>query len=133
MHDAKKAVFSTDISKAYPEEAKVDKWVRSYTLNRGKKFTINDNYQLEKITGETSLNFVTNCNVSEAGPGVLKLEGDGFSLQIKYNSGNLTPKIEVIKIADRGLKRYWNTITRIVLQVNNPKTSGKNEIVISKI
>ncbi len=58
--DAKKATFSTDISGAYPEEAAVDKWVRSYTLDRGKKFTINDNYQLERSEGCTTI--VKFCN-----------------------------------------------------------------------
>ncbi len=130
--DAKKAVFSTDISKAYPEEAEVSKWVRSYTLERGKKFTIGDVYQLKKVTGETSLNFVTNCKVTDNGNGTIVLEGDGFTLQMKYNTKALSPKIEVNEITDRGLKRYWDTITRIVFQVNNPKTSGKSEIIIAE-
>ncbi len=131
--NSKKATFSTDIAGAYPEEAGVNKWVRSYTLDRGKKFTINDAYQLKKASGETSLNFVTNCKVTDNGNGTINLEGDGFTLQMKYNSKALTPKIEVKEITDSGLKRYWDTITRIVLQVNNPKTSGKDEIVITKV
>jgi hypothetical protein len=49
-----------------------------------------------------------------------------------YNSKNVTPKIEVTEITDSGLKRYWNTITRIVFTISNQKTTGKNEIVITE-
>ncbi|MCK5470838.1 MAG: heparinase II/III family protein, partial [Cyclobacteriaceae bacterium] len=132
--DAKKAVFSTDISGAYTESANVKKWVRSYVLERGKKFRIQDNYELIK-TGEepTTLNFVTYCKVSEIAPGTLQLKGDGFTLALKYNQKTVTPKIEFNEVTDSGLKRYWpDGITRIVLEVKNPKLKGKNEVVITK-
>ena len=132
--DTKKAIFSTDIANAYTEEAKVKKWVRSYRLDRGKKFTISDDYELNEVAIDpTSLNFVTACKVSEKSPGVLSLEGDGFTMEMKYNSKTLSPKIEVTEITDRGLKRYWDVITRIVLEVKNPKKKGKNEIVITQV
>jgi hypothetical protein len=132
--DAQKAIFSTDISKAYPEAAAVDKWVRSYTLERGKKFVIQDAYGLNKVTPEpTTLNFVTCCKVTEAGPGKLTVEGDGFRLNMSYNSKTVSPKIEVNDVTDNGLKRYWTRITRIVFTINHPKTTGKNEIVMTEI
>lgn len=128
--DAKKAVFSTEISKAYPESAEVKKWVRFYSLERGKKFVIQDKWELNKVTdAPTNLNFVTSNKVSQKEPGVLLLEGDGFMLQMKYNTKSLSPKIEVTEITDSGLKRYWDTITRIVLEVKNPKLKGNSEVV----
>jgi hypothetical protein len=132
--DAKKAVFSTDISTAYPEEAAVENWVRTYQLDRGKQFIIRDNYELEKVLDEpTTINFVTYCKVSEQSPGVLLLKGDGFNLEMKYNTKNVTPKIEFNEVTDSGLHRYWpDGITRIVFTVNNPKTKGKNEVVITE-
>ena len=55
----KSATFSTDIAGAYPEDAKVKSWVRSYTLNRGKSFVINDKYELsENGKGVTSSNLL---------------------------------------------------------------------------
>jgi len=129
--DAKKAVFSTDISKAYPEAAGVNLWVRSYTLERGKKFTIQDRWELNKLAAEpTTLNFVTPCKVTEAGPGKLLLEGDGFKLIMSYNVKTVTPKIEFNQVTDSGLKRYWDSITRIVFTFHNLKLTGKNEVVI---
>ena len=130
--DAKKATFSTDIFKAYPEEAQVNKWVRSYTLERGKKFVITDNYNLKQVVTPSTLNFVTSCKVTDTGNGNIKLEGDGFTLNMACNAKNVTPKIEVTEITDSGLKRYWSTITRIVFTINNQKTTGRNEIVITE-
>ena len=132
--DAKKAVFSTDISKAYPESADVKKWVRTYSLERDKKFVIQDNWELSKVANEpTTLNFVTACKVKEKSPGILMLEGEGFTMEMNYNPKVVFHKIEVKEITDSGLKRYWNTITRIVLEVKNPKSKGKNEISISEV
>jgi hypothetical protein len=54
-------------------------------------------------------------------------------MEMKYNAKTLSPKIEVTEITDGGLKRYWDTITRIVLEIKNPKVKGKNEVVISAI
>ncbi len=131
--DGKKAIFSTDIAGAYPEAADVKKWVRSYRLDRGKKFTIADNYELSKIGNKpTSLNFITYCNVSEIKPGILKLEGDEYVMEMKYNTKNVTPSTEFIEVADDKLKGYWpNGVTRIVFTLNNPGAEGKNQIVLS--
>ncbi len=132
--NTKKATFSTDISNAYPEDAAVNKWIRSYTLDRGKKFTIKDEYVLSEVKdAPTTLNFVTNCDVHKIADGKLQLNGDGFTLQMSYNAKNVTPEIEYTKISDSGLKRYWDGINRIVFKVNNPDTKGKNEIVVTEV
>jgi hypothetical protein len=130
--DARKLSFSTDIAGAYPEEAQIKKWTRNYQLDRGKKFAIRDNYEFKKVTGDsTTLNLITYCSVSESSPGQLTLSGDDFSLDMKYDSKTMTPKIEYIEVTDNGLKRYWpRGVTRIVFFVKNPGITGKNEIVI---
>ncbi len=132
--DAKKAIFSTDISGAYTDDAAVNSWVRSYTLQRGKKFIIQDNYQLSKAGEDsTTLNFVTSCKVSETAPGKLQLEGDGFTLNMKYNAKIVSPEIEYNEVTDSKLKTYWpGGITRIVFTLINPGVKGKNELVITK-
>jgi hypothetical protein len=133
--DAKKAVFSTDIAKAYPDDAAVKKWVRTCQLNRGKQFIVRDDYELAKVLDEpTTINFITYCKVSESKPGVLLLKGEGFNLEMKYNPKTVSPKIEFNEVTDNGLKRYWpEGITRIVFTVNNPKTKGRNEVNITPL
>jgi hypothetical protein len=131
--DSKKAVFSTDIAAAYPQEANVKKWVRSYRLDRGKKFTISDNYELNETTGPTSLNFITSNKVVDNGDGTINLEGDGFTLQMNYDTKMFSAKIEETEITDRGLSRYWDVISRIVLVYKNPKLKGKSQVVLTQV
>lgn len=132
--DARKAVFSTDISGAYQEEARVGKWVRSYRLDRGRKFTIYDKYQLKEVgNGPTTINFVTYCKVTRKSDGVLGLEGDGFQLDMKYNAKKVSPEIEYIEVTDSKLRAYWpKGVTRVTFTIVNPAVSGSNEIVLSK-
>ena len=130
--DTKKMVFSTDISNAYVSEAGIDKWVRSYQLEREKKFVISDTYQFRELNNEpTTLNFVTYCKVEKDSDGVLKLKGEGFNLEMKYNPKNLTPEIEFNEINDSKLQYYWpKGVTRIVFTLKDPGIKGKNQIEI---
>jgi hypothetical protein len=133
--DAKKAVFSTNISEAYTEEAGVEKWVRRYRLDRGKKFTISDSYEYNELgKNPTTLNFISSCKVTELAPGVLNLEGDGFKMKMEYNAQSVSPVIEFNEVTDRKLKRYWpDGITRIVFTVINPSIKGENTIEITEL
>lgn len=130
----KSATFSTDIAGAYPEEAKVKSWIRSYTLNRGKSFVVNDKFELsENSTGVTSSNFITYCKVSQVKPGILKLEGDGFTLNMTYNPKVVSPVIEFKEITDRSLMRYWpNGVTRIKLEYKNSGLKGGQTVTFTK-
>ncbi len=131
--DAGKAVFSTDISQAYTEEAGVEEWVRSYRLDRGKKFTVSDHYVL-RTTGSdpTTLNFITSGKVTEVAPGKLGLKGDEYYLEMKYNPKSVSPLLEGLEVTDTTLKRYWpEGLTRIVFTVLNPGLKGNNQIEIT--
>ncbi len=123
---AKAATFSTDIAGAYPREAKVKSWVRSYTLNRSKSFVISDKFELSGMSKlNTSSNLITYCKVSEIKPGLLKFVGDGFSMNMSYNTKVVTPEIEFIEVTDRSLKRYWpNGVTRVKLEFINSGLKG---------
>ncbi len=132
--NARSADFTTDIAGAYPEGAKVLSWIRTYTLNRGRNFVISDKYELKEVTGApTSSNLMTYCKVTQVKPGLLKFEGDGFTLNMTYNQRVLTPEIEYIEITDRTLKRYWpNGVTRVRMKVNNPGLKGSISMVFTK-
>jgi len=132
--DKRKALFSADISGGYPEEAGVKKWVRTYELERGKKFIISDAYELEEVTGKpTALNFVTPCKVRLKDPDLIEMQGEDFVLEMKYDPKKVSPDIEFNEVTDSKLKQYWpGGITRIVFTLKNVKIEGKNEIVITE-
>jgi hypothetical protein len=123
--------FSVDIAGAYPEDAKVKTWKRSYTLRRGKSFTIGDRYELTENKGGNSLHFMTSCRASIIKPGVIVLEGDGFSLKMSYNASKITARTEEIILTDERLKRAWGeSITRLLLDFTDKNIRGSNSIVI---
>jgi hypothetical protein len=119
--------FSTDIAGAYPDNAKVKSWVRTYTLKRGKSFIISDKYQLKEITAgkTTNSNLLTCCKVSMARPGVLRFEGDGFVLNMSYDAKLFKPEFEHVEITDSKLIRSWpDNLTRIRMILSDPKQAG---------
>lgn len=132
---ASKAVFTTDIAPAYPEEAKVGKWERTYILQKGRSFEIIDNYQLREQTGlGTSLNLMTCCSVVSEKPGLLILKNEEGSFKLEYNPVQLESFVEQIPIADNKLKGYWpDGLVRIVFQVKGSGAKGKIVTRISKI
>ena len=112
----------------------IKSWVRSYTLNRGKNFTITDKFELGS-TGKsgTTSNLITYCRVTEVKPGLLKFEGDGFTLNMTYDSKIVKPKIEFIEVTDATLKRYWpKGVTRVVLQFINPSLKGGQSVTFTR-
>jgi hypothetical protein len=127
--------FSTDISGAYPDEAQVKSWIRSYTLNRGKSFAVSDKYEMKGSNKSvTSSNLITYCKVSQVKPGSLKFSGEGFTLEMIYNPKMLIPKIEFIDVTDGTLKRYWpNGVTHVSMEFKNPGLKGGQTLVFTPI
>jgi hypothetical protein len=127
--DDKSAVFSADIAGAYPKEAMVRSWIRSYRLNRGKSFIISDKFELlERDSSVTSSNLMTYCKVTQVNPGELRFEGDDFTLKMTYDPIEVSPEIEYIKITDATLKNYWpKGVTRVLLKyIKSGKKGGQN-------
>ena len=133
--NAKSVKFSTDIAGAYPKEAHVKTWIRSYVLNRGKSFTVKDNYEMISISKlSTCTNLLTSCKVYESKPGLLKFEGDGFNLKMSYDPKIVTPKIEYIEVTDQTLRHYWpKGVNRIKLEFINPGLKGEQTLTFTPI
>ena len=126
--DEQMAEFTLDIARAYPEEASINTWVRTLTLNRGTDVTITDDYDLKRVSGDLILNLLTACDVLLQDGGIIQLKAteltDGRisgAAQLHYDADKLTAFTEEIVIEDNNLKRIWgNRLTRIVLKAKNP-------------
>lgn len=116
---------------AYPADAMVRQWNRTYRLNRGEDFRIHDDFDLLRAaSAPTSINFMTCCEISERGPGRLMLYGDGFRLMLNYDPRKVRPVVELIEIGDENLARDWpGGVARIVFKWLGGR-SGQNEIVL---
>lgn len=131
--DRHAVVFSTDIAKAYPQEASVKSWVRTYTLKRRKSFSIADQFEFSQTPkGVTSSNLMTYCKVTELKPGLLQFEGDDFTLEMRYDAKVVKPKVEFIAVTDVKLKQYWpNGVSRVVLEFIQPTLKQKHQAVFT--
>ncbi|MBC8011511.1 MAG: heparinase II/III family protein, partial [Burkholderiales bacterium] len=108
--------FSTDIAKAYPPEAKVASWRRGYTLERGKRFVVEDRFELTANQGKTAVHFMTSLPAEVVRPGVIALKGEGFVLHLAYDPGLLSARIEEREIDDPKLARNVGPkVSRLVL------------------
>jgi hypothetical protein len=124
--------FSADIAGAYPKEAQVEKWVRSYTLKRNKGITISDRFLLKEVKGKTELHFMTPLFCKVVKPGIVRMKGDGFELTMTYNPSELTAKIEQKEIDDKNLQRVWNSELSMLIFEFREKKSGNVRIDLKK-
>ncbi|MBN1767299.1 MAG: heparinase II/III family protein [Prolixibacteraceae bacterium] len=116
-------VFSLDIAGAYPAEAKVKSWTRTFKFNRKKEIEITENYCLHEYEKTTEIMLMTCCEPSITDKGVVLKMKDSQRLIAFDNS--LTPTIEYIKITDQRLLKSWKPdMWRIKLAVNKTDLCG---------
>ncbi len=120
--DPAKMTYSTDISKAYPEEAQVRKWVRSCSL-RGKALTIKDDFVLDKAVAPNVINFMTWGNVDISTPGIVRLAAKGQAAVLEYDARKFTASVETKELPDTRLSNVWGPeVYRVSLTAKAKKT-----------
>ena len=125
--------FSTDISGAYPDEAGVTRWVRSYRLS-GKVLKISDQFALSRAEAPNQVNFMTWGSVDASKPGVINVEVKGKKMQLKYDARAFTAKVETIELTDRKLSGVWgDRVYRISLNATKTQKTGTYNYTITKL
>ena len=128
----KKRMFSTDIATAYPAEAKVKSWVRSYALD-DKKLIIGDIYTLDEAIAPNQMNFLTWGNVTFPSAGKIRIEVKGQKVEMNYPL-QFKAELETIKLDDPRLSNVWGKeIYRITLKTEEKKVTGKYGFVIQQV
>ena len=128
----KKRIFSADIATAYPAEAKVKNWNRTYALD-DRKLTITDNYALNEAVAPNQVNFLTWGKVTFPSPGKVQIEVKGQKVEMDYPT-QFKPELETIKLDDPRLSNVWGKeIYRITLKTNENKVAGNYKFVIQQI
>lgn len=128
----KNSTFSVDISKAYPQEAQVNHWIRSYKL-KNETLTINDTFDLRKATQNNQVNFLTWGEINIDAPGEVTIHVNGEKAVLEYDKNNFTAAIESITLDDTRLSNVWGKqVYRVSLNAKNTVTKGKYSFVIKK-
>jgi hypothetical protein len=84
--------------------------------------------------GETTINFLTDLKCKIEKPGVLNLEGKGFTMQMKYNPSAVEPIIEIKPTDDKRLNSAWDDeVTRISLKMLNKGLAGNISVEFKKL
>ena len=124
--------FQADVAGAYPEEAMVQNWYRTFSFKRGTSLTVTEEFRLKKKQGATSVNFMTCLKPEKESDGLLRLKGEGFSLVLKYNAKKIDLKIEEKHIEDARLKNYWGeSVYRLVFIYKKDKLSDQVDFIIT--
>lgn len=128
------ALFRTNISNAYVKDAGIMDWIRSYELVRGQKFVICDEWKLNKIIGESALNFITKYQPVVCDGGI-ELNSGKNRLHFKYDSSDFDLRIEKINLTDKKLINSWETdrLYRIKLIYKGMKLHGSSKITIRPV
>lgn len=97
--------FSANIATAYPEEAGVKTWIRSYEMKSG-ELTVNDRFELDEVKSENIVNFLTWGDVVIK-DGKVEISVNGVKAQIKYDNRKFDVKKESVKLTDKKLSNVW--------------------------
>jgi len=131
--DQGKSIFSLDLSGAYPAEAAVEKWQRSYSLEFKGGLEIKDEFKLKQSLKPNQLNFLTWGKPEISVPGIIFIEKENVKLKLIYNASQFEPLIEKIILTDGRLSDVWGEqIYRLSLIARQKQLSGKYRISISK-
>lgn len=124
------ASLSLDIAGAYPPEAKMERWQRTVTLNRGADVQIHDEYALTEPADEIVLSIMTPCAVDLSTAGTIQF-GERATVngrragagKLRYDANTFRTATETIPIpiTDERMGGTWGaSITRVVLRAAHP-------------
>jgi len=141
VHQARdvSAALVMDIAPAYPAAAGISEWVRTAQLERGRQAVISDAFVLKAPTRDLSMTLMTPCEVSETGPGTLRLGcgriGGKPDLVVfaRFNAGVQQARVERVDLDDRALVSSWGDhLNRIVLTPREAVQQGTWRVTIAK-
>jgi len=128
--DKNKKSFSLDIAKAYPSEAGIRSWTRSYKIKNNTLY-IDDDFDISRPKENNILHFMTwgDVDISEKGKVVISVNGK--KVEMIYDKNDFEPELEKIELDDHRLSNIWgNNIYRIILKASRLKEKGKYSVII---
>ena len=131
--DEAKSTLSLDLAGAYPVEAAVEKWTRTYRLKPKGGLELQDEFNLKQILKSNQLNFLTWAKPDVSVSGIVLFEKEGVKLKMIYDSHQFEPSVELISLKDKRLSDVWGSeIYRLSLNSKKLQLSGSYRILINK-
>ena len=132
IFNEKKKFFSVDIASAYPDEAQLKKWERSYRLEKD-KLRIIDSFVLNEILLNNEVIFMLPTFPQIVSPGKIMFDNADGKVFLQYEARQFEPTVEIITLDDTKLSTVWGkTIYRVILKSIQPMLSGTYTYTISK-
>jgi len=131
--DQAKSTFSLDLAGAYPVEAAVEKWQRTYRLEPKGGLIIQDEFKLKQSLKPNQLNFLCWGKPDISVPGTVSFEKDGVKMKMSYDAVQFEPSVETVALTDKRLSDVWGKeIFRLSLNARKMQLSGKYKFTIEK-
>jgi hypothetical protein len=132
--DAHGDFFNFDIDKAYAASLGLTSWNRIIAFS-GTGITVSDNFAMKNPPDSLAQTFMTVCKTDITQPGkIIFTTQHGYKVELKYGTAwNVSKEIiPLVTEEDQGLKMTWHNqpITRVLLSLRSPKSSGSFEYVI---
>jgi hypothetical protein len=137
LSDGSRTQLSMGLENAYPEQAGIKKWNRTFTIARNEKafIEIKDDFSLREASGDMFISLMTCCGHEFQKAGTILLQGlDDQLMEMTFDPDLFTPESESIEITDEKLKAEWGSrLYRIRLILNKTVQEGTHCIrVFSK-
>jgi hypothetical protein len=131
-HTKKEQKLSMNLAAAYPAEAEVNSWIRTFTFNPAKGvLTLNETYDLKKAVTPAELHFLVYGTITEESKGHLKLTAaSGQTVSVSYDPAAFDFKVDARPIDDARLAGSWKTsLNRLSLIIKSDGLKGSQMVL----
>lgn len=122
--DDKKGQFMLDMAGAYPAEAAVKEWYRTYHFT-GSELIIREDFKLTALKAPNELHYLVWAKPDLSKPGLVLLSKDSRTLQLQYDPKQFDASFDTIKLDDKRLSNVWGAeVYRVVLRAKRMELKG---------
>lgn len=130
---ANKNSVELNIADAYPEEAGINNWTRSYSV-KGREVKVTDRFDLEEVKTSNVVNFLSWGDIDISKPGTVDINANGHKATLKYNPSQFDVKVTDQELPDTRLSNVWGSkISRISLTDKKPAKKGSYSYTITAL
>ena len=128
----KTSTLSLELAKAYPIEAGVKSYVRTYAPTKT-GIKVSDRFSIDSPSTPNQLNFLTWGAVNIATPGKVLIDVKGQKAMLEYDAKQFDASVQTVKLDDPRLSNVWGPeIYRVSLDAKQTAPTGTYTFTIKK-